>query len=136
MKRLTKKRVEYLKNMTNLCYKVSLGIVCSRVATITTPAYQIMDDFKFMSQAPSLLIKTEPSFSWYLKLKNEIGDKYLELINTLNDEDLQDILNCHNKGKFFRADKTINSIVSEISRRSLGDSSESKLIYILKKVMP
>lgn len=57
-----------------------------------------------------------------------IDEKYLELILKLPSKDLNHIINCHKSAQIRRADRTIETIMSELaSRELLNDSSESDL---------
>ena len=65
-------------------------------------------------------------------LKEKIDELYLHNLNTLKTRDIQDIIWVHESDKLKRAPKTIESLSSELMRRSLGDSQESDLIYLME----
>ena len=58
----------------------------------------------------------------YDEMKVRTSDIYQKKLTHLSDQDLYDILWCHEQGKFMRADYTIDNILSEMARRQLlGD---------------
>lgn len=126
----TKKLIEKTQKITNSLYESSI----EELAEFTKPR-EIGDIHQFASNLRNRRIwKTwneEEDKQWEV-LQERVDILYLEKMITLPSKTIEDILFLHERMKPRRAPRTVEALISELTRRSLLDDvsqSDTKSIY-------
>jgi hypothetical protein len=122
----TKKLINKVQQATSVVYENSVDTYMNLKEINREHREELVSSMK--NQAPWTLkmalfagIKAQPNFTEEeLASHKEIVDNmYLEGIIKLNTNIIEDIIFCHNKGRFKRAQRTIEMLVNELTRRAL-----------------
>jgi hypothetical protein len=105
-RRITEKLVQRVKETTNRCY--------------------LRAKIKVLSEAYQAVLLHVDDLIPDEEARQKIDDLYLAEINKLSSQELEDILFCHERGRMRRAPRTLESIVSELTRRVLLNDSNEK----------
>lgn len=92
-----------------------------RVRTATSECHVDAKEQTLKSQLLDIEATTTEYYStgFVRSMKEKVDNLYLENIKKLSSKMLEDILFLHEKGKLRRADRTVETILSELTRRAL-----------------
>ena len=114
--------VDRIKKLTNACYMSSVEETMAEFNCNADPEeiqYAVRSYRQYGSVDPWWLDSLSLTNELLSNMKQKIDDRYLQKLMELSSKQIEDILWVHEKGKVRRAPRTVESLISELTRRSL-----------------
>lgn len=130
-KNITKKLVTHISTLTNGLFKQSVIEVMNCPHVTDEEVSDFMIKVRRAGWGYAMFEEPTEETKDTMEKKEKIDDLYLSKMMMLNTQDLSDILFLHEHSKPRRAQRTLEAIYSELTRRSImNDSSQSDAIYL------
>jgi hypothetical protein len=130
-KYVTKKLVGKMSLLTNRLFKESVIEIMNSPDATEEEITEFLGSIRRLSTMRMLYPEMDEEFQETFKKKELIDELYLNKLIQLSTEDLNNILFLHEHQKPVRAQRTLEIINCELTRRCLlNDSSQSDAIYI------
>lgn len=130
MRRCTTKLIQRISNLTNSVFKKAVIEIMDAEDMEELPLLELMNSLRKTDLFHALGALSDEEAKNLNEKKQLIDDLYLDKMMTLSTKDLTDILFLHEHNRPSRAERTLEAITSELTRRSiLDDSSQSDAMY-------
>jgi hypothetical protein len=108
--------------ISNDCFEISLVEVAARYPTIGSDIELFKHDMKMFSRFGYAIYNPE-GFALLTAAKEELDSLYLQKLSALPTQIIEDILWVHHNNKIRRAQRTVETLTSELTRRAMLDDS-------------